>query len=127
VINNLSGLTMPNLRRKDNKRKSDTFIVENVTRPETERNVKVAIGSHFNSLKLKKILKKENIENLKLNCTCFLQEVCAFGDNECWFRHPKTNQIQRNVLRKILDFKCGICIRKFNRKKDCMKLRKEEH
>ena len=63
---------MPILRSKDNKRKSDTVIVENAkarkvtTRTETERNVKVPIASQFKTLKeAHEILKKENIENLK--------------------------------------------------------------
>ena len=64
---------MPNLRSTDNKRKSDTVIVDNAkarkvtSRTETDRNVKVPIASQFKSLKeAYEILNKENIENLKV-------------------------------------------------------------
>ena len=63
---------MPNLRSKDNKRKSDTVIVDNskarkiTTRTETEQNVKVSIATQLKSLKdAHEILKKENIENFE--------------------------------------------------------------
>ena len=49
-------------------------------------------------------------------------------DNDCWFRHPKSDQISRDVLPKTLkEFKCGICGKKFSRKKDFMEHRKAEH
>ena len=71
--------------------------------------------------------RKEKHSSALKTCTFYLEGNCAFN-TECWFRHPKTNEIQSTTLPKTLkEFKCGICGVKFNRKKDFMKHRKEEH
>jgi hypothetical protein len=82
VINNLSELTMPNLRSKDNKRKSDTVIVENAKAQklakgaENKRIVQVPITTQLKVLKeAHEELMKVNKENVKeiedLSCsTC---------------------------------------------------------
>ena len=84
-------------------------------------------GKSFNEKWELMVHRKEEHTSAVKTCTFFLREECAFDDDDCWFRHPKTDHLQRKVLPKILEFKCGICGKKFNRKKDFMEHRKEEH
>ena len=94
---------MPNLRSKDNKRKSDTVIVVNskarkiTTITETERNVKVPIATQLKSLKhAHEVLKKENIENLKEIEDLKLQVALLVQT-----RSPETSQRIQSDLRLI--------------------------
>ena len=84
-------------------------------------------GQIFNGKWELMVHRKEKHSSALKTCTFFMEGNCAF-DTECWYRHPKTNEIQSTPLPKILkEFKCGFCGVKFNKKKDFMEHRKEEH
>ena len=59
-------------------------------------------------------------------CRFFLEGICDFPDNVCWFNHTddKTNNLVPQTLKQ---FKCGICAKDFKTKSDFMRHRKREH
>ena len=80
-------------------------------------------GKSFHAWQQLMIHKKEKHPTSMKVCKYFLKGYCAFGEEDCWFRHDQTEQTSQTLK----ELKCSLCGKLFNDKKEFMKHRKSDH
>ena len=70
--------------------------------------------------------KEKHLTSVK-TCKYFLQGICGFDDKVCWFRHKQSDDQVPSFPQTLQVFKCSLCGKAFNSKRDFMEHRKIEH